>query len=62
MIEISTSAFYDWLAREAAGPTEARLEGAYLINQIWDIRAESDSTYGSLRVDAELRSRGHCIN
>jgi hypothetical protein len=59
---VGTPAFYDWPARQAADPTEARLERAYLVNQIWDIRAESDLTFGSPRVAAELRSWGHRIN
>jgi transposase InsO family protein len=59
--EVSTSAYYEWLGRPA-GPTEAELDEAYLINHIVDIHADSDSTYGSPRVTAELRRRGYCVN
>ena len=59
--EVSTSAYYEWLQR-AAGPTEAELDEAYLINRIRDIHADSDSTYGSPRVNAALRRRGYCVN
>ena len=59
--EVSTSAYYEWLQR-AAGPTEAELDEAYLINHIQDIHADSDATYGSPRVTGELRRRGYCVN
>ena len=59
--EVSTSAYYDWLGRPA-GPTEAELDEAYLINHIVDIHAESDSTYSSPRATEELRRRGYCVN
>jgi transposase InsO family protein len=59
--EVSTSAYYEWLHR-AAGPRDAELDEAYLINQIRDIHADSDSTYGSPRVNAALRRRGYCVN
>ena len=57
--EVSTSAYYDWLDREAAGPTPAQLDEAYLTNHIHDIHAESDSTYGCPRVTKELRRSCH---
>ncbi len=60
--EISSSAYYDWLAREADGPTWAEWDEGHLINHIHDIHAESDSTYGSPRVTNELRRRGYCVN
>jgi putative transposase len=59
--EISTSAYYEWLHR-STGPTEWELDEAYLINQIRDIHAGTDATYGSPRVTEELRRRGHCAN
>jgi transposase InsO family protein len=59
--EVSVSAYYEWLGR-AACPTEAELNEAYLVNQIRDIHADSDATYGSPRVTAALRRRGYCVN
>jgi transposase InsO family protein len=59
--EVSTSAYYEWLGR-AASPSEAELAEAYLVNQIRDIHADSDATYGSPRVTAALRRRGYCVN
>ena len=60
--EVSTSAYYDWLARESAGPSISDLDEAYLVNHIKDIHTESDSTYGGPRVTKEIRRRGHCVN
>jgi putative transposase len=60
--EISTSAYYDWKSREAAGANDAEFEEAYLLNEIFDIHTGSDSTYGSPRVTKELRRNGYCVN
>ena len=59
--EISTSAYYEWLHR-STGPTEGELDEAYLTNQIRDIHAGTDATYGSPRVTEELRRQGYCAN
>ena len=34
--EVSTSAYYDWLAR-SAGPTEAEWDEAILVNEMWEV-------------------------
>ena len=60
--EVSTSAYYDWKAKEVAGPSGAEVEEAHLVNEIFDIHAETDKTYGSPRVTAEPRRRGYCVN
>ena len=59
--EISTSAYYEWLHR-STGPTDWELDEAYLINEIRDIHAGTDATYGGPRVTEELRRRGFCDN
>ncbi len=59
--EVSTSAYYDWLARSAE-PTEAEWEEAILVNAMWEIHHGHDDTYGSPRMTDELRRRGHCDN
>jgi putative transposase len=59
--EISTSAYYDWLARSTA-PTEAEWDEAILVNEIVDIHEHLDDTYGSPRMTDELRDRGFCDN
>lgn len=60
--EVSRAAYHQWKQNHAAGPTEAELEEAYLVNTIWNIHTESDSTYGSLRITPALRRLGYCTN
>lgn len=60
--EVSRSAYYEWKANEATGPSQAELDEAYLVNEIIDIHAATDGTYGSPRVAKELRRRGYCTN
>jgi len=59
--EVSTSAFYGWLAR-SGGPTDAEWEEALLINEMRRVHDELDDTYGSPRMTDELRDRGLCAN
>ena len=59
---VSRQAFYDWSAGCAAGPTGRERAEAALVAEIREIHAGSDGTYGSPRVTAELRDRGHRVN
>lgn len=59
---VSTSAYYEWTSKEVDGPTDAEIQEARLVNQMHDIHAECDATYGSRRMTDELRRRGYCIN
>ena len=59
--EVSPSAYYAWLERSTA-PTEAEWDEALLVNEMVDVHADSDATYGSPRVTAALRRRGFCVN
>ena len=59
---VSRQAFYDWRAAEAAAPTDRERAEAALVAEIGEIHAGSGGAYGSPRVTAELRSRGHCVN
>lgn len=59
--KVAPASFYEWRERSSS-PTEAELAEAFLVNEIIDIHAESDSTYGSPRVHAALRRRGFCTN
>lgn len=59
---VSRQAFYDWRRRCAAGPTHREAADAALAAEIREIHARTDGTYGSPRVTAELRSRGHRVN
>lgn len=59
--EVSTSAYYDWLARSQT-PTDAEWDEAILVNEIFDVHHGHDDTYGSPRMADELRRRGFCDN
>lgn len=60
--EVSTSAYYDFKIREAAGPSPAEWDEALLVNQIVDFHAQVDDTYGSPRMTSELKGRGKKVN
>lgn len=60
--EVSTSSYYDWVGRIAAGPSEAEWDEATLVNEIVDIHRHHDDAYGSPRMTGELRRRGFCVN
>jgi putative transposase len=59
--EVSSSAYYAWLERSAQA-TEAEWDEALIVNEMYDVHANLDDTYGSPRMTTELRSRGHCVN
>ncbi len=59
---VSTSAFNDWCRRQQAGPTEAEVEEARLVAEIYQVHDEFDGTYGEPRMTAELRARGWVVN
>ncbi|WP_419554511.1 IS3 family transposase [Candidatus Poriferisodalis sp.] len=60
--KVSRQAFYDWRRRCAAGPTDREAAEADLVAEISQIHAASGGAYGSPRVAAELRARGHRVN
>ena len=59
---MSRQAFYDWQAREAAGPTPTEMAEAELVQVMREIHDEFDETYGSPRMTVELANRGHRVN
>lgn len=61
LLAVSRSGFYRW--REA-GPARAERDRAdrVLIERIAEIHRESDNTYGSPRITAELRDEGPLVN
>jgi putative transposase len=59
---VSTTTYYAWVARRAQGPSRAEQQQADLVAEIRAIHADSDQTYGSPRVTAELRRRGRVVN
>lgn len=60
--EVSASSYYDWCTKVAAGPTAAEWDEAHLVNEMHEIHAHLDDTYGSPRMTSELRRRGFCVN
>jgi putative transposase len=61
LLGVSTSAYYAWLATAAARLVRLRAE-ELLVAEIALIHAASRGVYGSPRVHAELRRRGHQVN
>jgi transposase InsO family protein len=60
--KVSTSSYYDFRNRVAAGPSDAEWSEALLVNEIVDIHENFDDTYGSPRMTGELVRRGYCVN
>jgi transposase InsO family protein len=58
-LEVSASGFYAWLGREP-GPAEVRRQE--LLAAVEVIHAEVKGRYGSPRMAAELRARGHACS
>ena len=60
--DVSTSGYYDWCQREAAGPTERQVEEAELVALMREIFDASDGNYGVPRMHDELRRAGLQVN
>jgi putative transposase len=59
---VSTSGFYDWRARQVAGPTQRQVAEAELVELMGDIFDASDGNYGVPRMHHELRRAGLTVN
>ncbi|MET0711744.1 MAG: IS3 family transposase [Jiangellaceae bacterium] len=59
---VSTSGFYDWQARQTAGPSDAERLEAELVAEIREIHARSRSAYGCPRVVGALHQQGRRVN
>ena len=59
VLGVSRSGYYAWAPALAV---ERTLANATLVEEIRRVHAESDGTYGSRRVHAELRREGHEVN
>ena len=59
VLGVSRSGYYAWAWRPLS---ERTLANATLVEEIRRVHAESDGTYGSRRVHAELRREGHEVN
>jgi transposase InsO family protein len=61
ILDVNRSSYYKWLA--GAGPRAARQrEDRLLAEKIREVHGESGGAYGSPRVTAELRDKGHVVN
>ena len=59
---VSTSGYYDWCGREAAGPTERQLAEAELVALMRELFDEADGNYGVPRIYKALRRAGLVVN
>jgi putative transposase len=59
---VSTSGYYDWSARAAAGPTERELAEDELVALMRDLFAKADGNYGVPRMYKALRKAGLVVN
>ena len=59
VLGVSRSGYYAWGRRP---PCERAVANAALTEEIRRVHAESDGTYGSRRVHAQLRRDGHEVN
>jgi len=55
---VSTTGYYDWLEREAAGPTQRQIDEGHLVELMTQIWEASDGSYGVPRMVRELRRGG----
>ncbi|WP_165492085.1 IS3 family transposase [Egibacter rhizosphaerae] len=61
-VEVSTTAYYQWVAGETHEPGDKERADAALLAEIRDIHAHMDETYGSPRMKFELTRRGWQAN
>jgi len=59
---VSTSGYYDWCEREAAGPTERQLAEAELVALMRQLFDDADGNYGVPRMYKALRHAGVVVN
>jgi putative transposase len=59
---VSTSGYYDWCARQKAGPTERQGAEAELVALMGEIFDAADGNYGVPRMHRELRRAGVVVN
>jgi hypothetical protein len=59
---VSTSGYYDWCEREAAGPTQRQLAEAQLVALMRQLFDEADGNYGVPRMCKALRHAGLVVN
>lgn len=62
LLGVSRSGYYDWAKRDAAGPSVAEQRRSDLTVKIINHYADSDQTYGSPRILADLREAGEQVS
>ncbi len=60
--DVSTSGFYDWKQRVAAGPTERQVADRLLVELMQEIFDAADGNYGVPRMHRALRQGGLKVN
>ena len=62
LLGVSRSGYYDWVHRQAAGPSPAQQRRSDLTAKIITHHADSDQVYGSPRILADLREAGEQVS
>jgi putative transposase len=62
LLQVSRSGYYDWARRQGQGPAPAEQRRAELTVKIIHFHDESDRTYGSPRILADLREAGEVVS
>lgn len=62
LLGVDRRRFYEWRARQAAGPSPRRLRAAALTVQIREFHEASDGTYGAPRIHADLQDAGEVVS
>ncbi|WP_424991540.1 IS3 family transposase [Naumannella halotolerans] len=62
LLGVSRSGFYDWQARDTAGPSLREQRREELLMKIRQFHADSDAVYGSPRILADLRADGQQVS
>lgn len=60
--DVSTSGYYDWKARVAAGPTQRQIADIMLVELMQEIFDAADGNYGVPRMRKALRDGGQIVN
>lgn len=59
---VSTSGYYDWREREAAGPTDRQVAESQLVEMMRELFDDADGNYGVPRMYKALRNAGLVVN
>ena len=62
LLGVSRSGYYDWAARQTAGPGSRETRLLELAGKITAAHEDSDGVYGAPRITAELRAAGEVVS